>query len=64
MTNKWRAVLISGAVLAVMPQAAKASAVITNGNGIYGGFMSTGEMGFSDATLFSLNGAGGRLGSR
>jgi PEP-CTERM motif len=62
MANLWRAALLSGAALALMPQYATASSIITNGNGIYGGFLSTGEMGFSDSTFFSQNGAGGTIG--
>ncbi|MGE0260011.1 MAG: PEP-CTERM sorting domain-containing protein [Alphaproteobacteria bacterium] len=62
MTNIWRAALLSGAALAVMPQAAMASSIISNGHGIYAGFLSTGEMGFADASLFSQNGSGGTIG--
>ena len=54
--------LRSGLVVAAMAaavlatgQAAHAQAVITNGAGIFGGFLKEGQMGFSDATLFSLN---------
>ena len=54
--------LLALAALAAAPHTAKAQAVITNGHGIYGGFLSTGEMGYSDSTLFSQNGSGGAIG--
>src|SRR5690349_9024940 len=57
-----RAALLAGVALAVAPAAANAQAIVCSGAGVYGGFLATGEMGYSDGVLFSQNGAGGAIG--
>lgn len=41
---------------------AHAQAIIGNGAGMYAAFLSTGEMGYADSTLNSINGAGNTIG--
>src|SRR5690242_19615011 len=57
-----RAALLAGAALALAPAAANAQAIITTGSGVYGGFLATGEMGYTDGVITSVNGASGTVG--